>query len=131
MQDVIRQLVDCWLASAPSDPVLVEAVRSTGAIPVYADIGGTLLLRTDGEILALDDGPSAVPRIETDLGWRITAMVVGAEKYSELGRLLPVRPSGIGNCEYCEGRGRVRLGDNDRGPLCGNCHGLGWIGGTV
>jgi hypothetical protein len=128
---VIQSLVDRWLDSPPKDPGLVEAVRSNGALPVYADIGGTLLLRPDGEILALDHGSRTAPQIEADPGWRITAVVVGAEKYPELRRLLPVRPPGTENCQWCEGRGRVRIGEIDRGPLCGNCYGLGWLGGTL
>jgi hypothetical protein len=131
LQRVIQSLVDRWIASPPNDPVLVKAVRASGAMPVYADMGGTLFLRPDGEILFLDDVSSDAPQIETNPGWRITAVVVGAEKHPELGRLLPARPPGIGNCEDCEGHARVRIGDIDYYFLCGTCHGLGWLGGTV
>jgi hypothetical protein len=58
LQEVVRSLLDRWLASPPDDPVLLEAVRSCGALPVYADLGGILFLRPDGEILVLGCGPS-------------------------------------------------------------------------
>jgi hypothetical protein len=130
MRCVIQALVERWLAS-PNDLGLVEVVCASGALPVYADMGGTLFLRPDGEILVLDGGSNHEPQIETDPGWRITAVVVGAEKYPELRRLLPARPSGVEDCEACEGRGQVRVGDIDYRFLCGKCYGLGWLGGAV
>src|SRR3954454_20804853 len=106
---LIQSLVERWLAS-PDRTDLTEAVRGSGALPVYSDMGGTLLLRPDGEILFLGSGPEDdEPRIETDPGWRITAIVVGAEEYPELRPLLPVRPSGTEDCEACACHGRVRV----------------------
>jgi hypothetical protein len=130
-QWVIRSLVDRWLVSPPNDPELAETVRTSGALPVYADMGGTLFLRPDGEILVLEHDSTDAPQIEADPGWNITALVVGAEKYPELAQLLPARPPGTANCEECEGRGAVRLGSIGRDFLCGTRHGLGWLGGTV
>jgi hypothetical protein len=124
---LIRSLVERWLAS-PDCTDLTEAVRVSGALPVYSDMGGTLLLRPDGEILFLDnESEHDAPQIETDFGWRTAAVVVGVEKYPELRSLLPIRPSGTEDCEACAGRGRVRLGETDHRFLCGRCHGLGWL----
>jgi hypothetical protein len=131
VQKVIQELVDRWLASPSNDPELAEAVRKSGALPIYADMGGTLFLRPDGEILALDHDSPDTPQIEDDPSWKITAVVVGAEKYPELGPLLPARPSGAANCPECEGRGSFRFRNIDRDLLCGKCHGLGWLGTTV
>ena len=131
LRRAIQSLVDRWLGSPPNDPEFVEVVRASGALPVYADMGGTLFLRPDGEILVLEHDSRDAPQIEADPGWRMTAVVVGAEKYPELGRLLPARPLGTGDCEGCRGRGRVRFGDIDHDFLCGTCHGLGWLGGTI
>jgi hypothetical protein len=124
---LIESLVKRWLVS-PVRSDLINAVRVSNALPVYSDLGGTLLLRPDGEILFLDSGSGDdEPQIETDFGWRITAVVVGAEEYPELRPLLPIRPSGTEDCEACAGLGRVRIGETDVRILCGRCHGLGWL----
>jgi hypothetical protein len=131
LRKVIQALVDRWLASPSNDPELARAVHNSGALPVYTDIGGTLFVRPDGEILILEHDSTGAPRSETDPGWRITAVVVAAEKYPELGGLLPTRPPGATYCQECEGRGRLRVPNFDRDFLCGKCYGFGWLGATV
>jgi hypothetical protein len=132
LRGVIQALVDRWLASPSSNaPDLVDAVHASGALPVYVGMGGTLFLRPDGEILILEGGSNHDPQVETDLSWRITAVVVGVEKYPELRPLLPARPPGTEDCEACHGRGRVHIGGIDYRFLCGTCYGLGWLGGAV
>lgn len=107
---------------------MAEAVRASGALPVYYDMGGTLFLRPDGEILVLDNGSvDDGPRIETDEGQRITAVVVGAEAYPELRPLLPMRPAGARDGDACAGRGRIRVVGIEHRFLCGRCRGLGWL----
>jgi hypothetical protein len=133
LRTVIEALVDRWIA-APAHLDLVEAVRMSGALPVYVDMSGALFLRPDCEILCLPDGDSIEAiAVERDPGWRLTAVVVAAEKYPELKPLLPARPPGTGECKWCGGRGRIRIGESDcrRGPICGRCFGLGWLGGAV
>jgi hypothetical protein len=129
LRTTIAHLIKQWLASS-TDPELVEAVRISGALPVYMGMGGALLLRPDGEILCFPWGCFGELAPESDPGWRITAVVVGAEKYPELRPLLPVRPFGTADCEWCTGSGRIRIGASEdrRGPICGSCHGLGWPG---
>lgn len=126
LQAVIRSLIERWLAS-PDHPDVTEAVRVSGALPVYADMGGTLFLRPDGEILALAHDEGDEPQLETDERWRITAVVVGAEKYPELRPLLPIRPAETEDCDACAGQGRIRVAEIDYRFLCGNCYGLGWV----
>jgi hypothetical protein len=127
LQTLIRSLVERWLAS-PDRADLTEAVRVSGALPVYSDMGGTLLLRPDGEILFLEDASEDdEPQFETDEGWRITAIVVGAERYPELRPLLPIRPAVAEACGACDGQGRIRVAEISRGFLCGTCRGLGWL----
>ncbi|GAC1448844.1 MAG: hypothetical protein NVSMB9_32400 [Isosphaeraceae bacterium] len=127
LRSLIASLVERWLASpSPDCPDLAEAVRVSGALPVYSGMGGTLFLRPDGEILLLDhESEDVVPRIETDHGWRTAAVVVGAEKYPELQPLLPIRPPGTEDCVDCAVRGRVRVAEISF--LCGRCYGLGWL----
>jgi hypothetical protein len=130
LRAVIEELVKQWCAS-PTDPdlELIEAVAGSGAPPVYMDMGGALLLRPDGEVLCLPWGELEKLAPESDAGWRLTALVVGADKYPELRPLLPVRPSGTADCEACKGGGRIRIegSGNRRGPICGRCYGLGWL----
>src|SRR5689334_15652612 len=103
---LIESRVQRWLAS-PVRSARICAVRGSRAAPVYSDMGGTLLPRPDGEILFLDsDSGDDEPQIETDFGWRITAVVVGAEDYPELRPLLPIRPPGTEDCVACAGLGR-------------------------
>jgi hypothetical protein len=68
LRTLIRSLVERWLAS-PDRTDLTEAVRVSGALPVCSDMGGTLLLRPDGEILLLDnESGDDEPQIETTSG---------------------------------------------------------------
>jgi hypothetical protein len=127
LQNRIRSLVERWLAS-PHRSDLTEAVRASGALPVYSDMGGTLFLRPDGEILFLDhESEDDEPQFETDEGWRISAVVVGAEKYPELRPLLPIRPADTEDCDACAGQGRIGIAEIDHRFLCGRCYGLGWL----
>lgn len=125
MRIVIQLLVERWLAS-PTHQDLIEAVRFSGALPVYVDIGGALFLRPDGEVLSLEGSSKGEPHVETDPRWRIAALVVGAEKYPELRPLLPARPSEAKNCEACDGSGKIRVGGIGPQIHCGICYGLGW-----
>jgi hypothetical protein len=128
LRNVIQVLVEEWLA-APTHLDLVEAVRVSGALPVYVSWGDTLLPRPDGEILCLPDGDNIEAiAVVSDRSWRLTADVVAVEKHPELAPLLPTRPHGTGKCEWCDGRGRVLIGTSDFRPICGKCYGLGWLG---
>jgi hypothetical protein len=123
----IRSLVARWLAS-PDHADLTEAVRVSGALPVYSDMGGTLFIRPDGEVLFLEiDSEDDEPRPLADEAWRMTAVVVGAERYPELRPLVPSRPADTPDCDACAGRGRIRVAESDQRFLCGRCYGLGWL----
>ena len=126
---MIESLVERWLASHP-DSNLVKPVRASRALPVYSDMGGDLLLRPDGEILVHDGWEDDEPQIETDSVWRLTAIVVGVEKYPELRPLLPIRDPGTKDCYACGGRGEIHIAGINCSFRCGNCCGLGW-GGAV
>jgi hypothetical protein len=98
------------------------------ALPLYADLGGAVLLRADGQFLELQwDKPSEQDPIERDEpSWKV-ALVAGAERYPWLAELLPSRPDNAVNCEVCDGTGRFPHAGSSRGYLfCGRCDGLGW-----
>src|SRR5262245_35346689 len=88
----IRHEIDRHLADpkARGDHSLDESVRSLVAWPVYADIGGVLLVSADGEVY-LRDNDTMDLRVEEDENWRCLAWVAAAQKVPELKTLLPLR----------------------------------------
>lgn len=118
----IDRLIERWLQTPA--PELEEIVRSSRALPVYADLGGTLLLRTDGEILSLPHDASSAT-VETASSWKLAALVAAVEKHPELAFLLPARPSEASDCSDCSGRGRITIGTSQ--ARCAQCCGLGWV----
>jgi hypothetical protein len=106
------------------------AGREHGAIPLWADMGGAVLLRPDGTVLEFewDDPSEHDPRKVDHPTWPV-ALVTGAERYPWLASvLLPIRPSNAVECPDCEGKGRrIYDGPNRRGTVyCATCNALGW-----
>ena len=103
--------------------------REFGALPLFADIGGAILLRPDGALLELEwDQPSEqAPREVTDPQANI-GLVVGAENYPWLAELLPPRPLSAQPCSQCGGRGRIAIAGQSA-VYCGVCGARGWIAG--
>jgi len=98
------------------------------ALPLYADLGGAILLRADGQFLELQrDQPSELHPIEGDEpSWKV-ALVAGAERYPWLAELLPARPATAVTCEVCGGTGKFSHAGSSTGYFfCGRCDGLGW-----
>ena len=94
----------------------------TAALPLYADMGGFLTIREDGEILRYDP-ETATTRPEDDERWRLVARLAAADRFPELESLRPGRPSDARTCSPCAGAGRVLEGT----VRCGTCFGLGWL----
>ncbi len=126
----IRDLVQEYLGR-PEKTDLHSLVQTIGALPVYRDMGGTFFLRPDGEILSCEHDQERPPGVEQDVGWRVKALVVAAEKFPELAVLLPDRPFLAKDCRSCEGKGRVAVPEIERSFFCEKCHGLGWLGAAV
>ena len=105
-------------------PDIMGVATSRSAWPVYADMGGVLFLDPSGQVILLkDDSPE--PTVETDVTWRLTALVSAAEQVPKFRQLLPVRPRNVPRCELCDGRGKVSI--TSAGWIrCGQCSGLGW-----
>lgn len=111
----------------PTAGWLRELACRFDALPIYADMGGTILLRPDGELLGVyDDG---VPSVLEHRGWRTIGLVSGAEFFPELRPLLPPRPNNAFDCHPCGGRGVERWWMEGRKGVtsCSSCWGLGWI----
>lgn len=118
-----RSIVSDLSQSPPAGPLLPlrEAWEATGALPVYADAGGTLLVSTDGDVLFYRSDSRAFDRV-TSSRWRRIAIVRAAERYVALAELCPRRPRDAPDCSACEGRGSIH-----HPAPCAECGGLGWI----
>jgi hypothetical protein len=119
-----------WL-QGPDGLHLAPAVRTSGALPIYSDMGATFFIRPDGEILVRAHDSRDDPVVEREPRWRLAALVVGAEKYPELKELLPSRPAETADCTSCGGTGRLKVENIERTFVCGTCHGMGWLAEAV
>jgi hypothetical protein len=117
---VVRRLRNDTLSSESADWKSVAA--ASGALPLYADMGGFLVIRDDGEILRYDP-ETATTKPEEDERWRLVARSAAADRFPELESLRPQRPSASRTCSACAGAGRVLEGT----VRCGMCFGLGWL----
>ena len=97
-----------------------EAAARTGGVPVYADMGGILVLAPDGSVLQYEPTSGKIEAV-VESKWRILALVRAARKHPELSALRPMRPNTARTCRQCGGTGIV-LGQAD----CGVCYGTGW-----
>jgi hypothetical protein len=109
---------------------LLPVVRRAGALPVYADLGGALLIERTGRVLSISTNQSwdedAVTEEERDDNQVTVAYVCAAELFPSLNFLRPARPPSAMDCSKCCGTGRLRIG---RVSLvgCGSCWWLGWV----
>ncbi|AMV23875.1 hypothetical protein VT84_05640 [Gemmata sp. SH-PL17] len=110
--------------TARHNDLLDRVVRELVALPVYADMGGTLLVAADGEVYCLDHDSIEVRR-EHDPGWQLLARTAVAEIAPELRVLLPDRPPSAPDCAVCSGSGHIQATPTHR-CWCGTCWGLGW-----
>jgi hypothetical protein len=108
------------LAAEVVDPDARKLVARTGALPVHADMGGTLLLTPDLRVLSCAHDSSQVSE-EGGAKWTLLALRLASERFPELADLRPRRPADAYVCLVCSGSGQLfgRL-------WCGPCSGLGW-----
>jgi len=103
---------------------LQAVARQHQALPVYTDVGGTLFLNAEGEVLFLDSGnATAGLKPERSREWQLAAKLAAVERFPELADLIPKRPEGVASCAECDGQGKVLNGL----LRCGACCGLGWV----
>ncbi len=118
--EALRRLIDRAVWSTERNADLVgPAARRTGGLPVYADIGGCLLITPDGAVLEYAFEGESVTRV-TDRSSIRLACAAAAEKHPELAELMPRDGS---RCRVCDGTGRA-------GPMqlrCGVCDGTGRV----
>jgi len=104
-----------------------EQARSHGAIALWATLGQIWGLRPDGSLWKFD-ADLDVPIVPLEPEWNITAIFLGAARYSWLAELIPPRPSDARDCPRCEGTGWIAAGlePDSGGVICQECRALGW-----
>jgi hypothetical protein len=112
-------------ATEPYHRSEAPAVAEFAALPLIRHWFETFGLRADGEIVRWhtdgDDPYPGVRPVEERYDW-LSALVEGAQRYSELGALLPLRPPGARDC-VCVGHPLFAPGK----VLCPACCGLRWV----
>jgi hypothetical protein len=118
--DVVVRLANAAAVSAISRDQRAAAAL-TGALPVYEDRGGMLLIAPDLNVLYFDPDTGETGEV-TEEFWRVVARVSAARKFAELRHLRPEMPPNGSPCDRCGGSGEVfpRVG-------CGACAGTGWL----
>lgn len=105
--------------TSPWPHLRAAAVRVPG-LPVYADTGGVLVVKSDGSVALHDAERDRVEPVDRD-PWRTLALIQAAKQYpAELHDLAPARPPDAAPCEDCEGTGELHH------AICGACLGAGW-----
>jgi hypothetical protein len=115
-----RQRLIRYAQNSDENPVFREAALFTQALPVYADIGGVLVISETGEVLLYD--PDTKNETPADEKWRLVALIRAARRHPQLSALEPERPHDAVECPACHGNGGI-LGALD----CGTCLTTGWI----
>jgi len=119
--DDAPRLIRRRLAEYLSDPASEhhDVARRFDALPVYADMGGTLFITPSLLVLSMKSDEIVLTE-ESAAEWKFIALVAATERFPELKPMLPARPDGEPDCAVCAGTGRLY------GARCGSCFGLGW-----
>jgi len=119
---------------AQTHPEIAKFVDTLDALPLYADWGGGVAMRPDGELIGFLWDEAQSIKVETDPHLRFLALVTGSERYPELGSLSPQRTSDDRDCPLCNGAGEVadlkEHGIDTKVVRC-YCGGAGWLPANV
>lgn len=116
---VIRELIREVLAGAGGvSPLERDVARRTGGLPVYCDIGGCLVISSEGDVLEFAFADDRVTGMLDGESIRL-ARAIAAERYPQLSKLRPVDGE---LCTACAGTGRLE----PFGVRCGECQGTGY-----
>jgi hypothetical protein len=105
---------------------LERALLALDALPVPWAWEGCFGIRSDGEVIYVDDTGKAVAMdsFETGASCVIATLVYAARRDPVLACVLPSKPSNAESCAACAGSGRFNK--SPESALCGDCIGLGW-----
>ncbi len=110
-------------------PEIAAFVENLNALPLYADGGGGVALRSDGELIGfLWDEPQSI-KVEADPHLRFLALFEGSQSHPELACLAPVRTAEDRDCGVCGGTGRVPGIEESEIEIKLRCYcgGAGWL----
>jgi hypothetical protein len=96
----------------------------THCLPLYSDMGGSILISKTGEFLRLDSDTGTVSALQEET-WETIALVSLARDYPDLAELRRSRPENAVTCPDCSGTGRVTIAQVDL--IGGKCASTGWI----
>ena len=116
LAEYVREQTRAVALRFPDRAVDMEKAR---ALLLYVTIGHAAYLRADGTVL-LQDAEDQWTEASGKERWG--SLVLGAQHFPELRRLLPKRADGAISCVTCAGSSCVQ------GVVCWNCGGLGWTG---
>ncbi len=96
-------------ASDATNPELQTAATQAPGLPVHHDMGGILVLRSDGSIAHYDPETERLSEVEDDDKgrWRTYALIQASRKFPELSQIHPRRPDGATACDSCGGAGKL------------------------
>ncbi|HET9472470.1 MAG TPA: hypothetical protein VFO82_01170 [Steroidobacteraceae bacterium] len=97
-----------------------EIARATGGLPVYADLGGGLAVKSNGKVVGYSWESREVQEAGAD--WSRLAIARLVREHPAFAELLPERPDDAENCAACSGTG-IMMANFD----CGHCLALGWV----
>jgi hypothetical protein len=121
--NTLRRDVESCIQALQSGPPCEQRdiALATYALPVYADLGGHLVLTVDGLVCVYSADTHEMTEVDDRL-WQLIALRAAGKEYPRLSRLVPVRPEGAEDCLDCAGTGQV----SGKPVICGSCAGLGW-----
>lgn len=117
-EEVVRSAIRA-ITGASTDQPRDIAARATQALPVYADLGGCLLLTPAGDVLEYRFEEADVKMVGDSRSIRL-ARAAAATEYPALADL---RPTDGTTCAACEGTGNIGLAR----ARCGECDGTGLV----
>jgi hypothetical protein len=115
-------------------PGAAAFIELLGGLPLYADMGGGVAIRANGELIGFvwDEPQSIQP--EADPHLRFLALVAGSQRYPELAALSPQRTPKDRDCPSCGGTGRLlelEAAGIDTTHIRCYCGGTGWLPANV
>ncbi len=83
VSEAVQRLHRAYLADAPQGSLGWRAAQGAGGLPVYCDIGGCLVLTSDGRVLEFSSYTGRVTEV-SDKQWIGRALEAAAALYKEL-----------------------------------------------
>jgi hypothetical protein len=96
---------------------IAQVAQRTKGLPVYLDMGGSLVLTPQGGVLEYAFESDSVSTVTEPAALRLAA-VAAAQRYPELSMLRPARGE---RCSTCNGSGKVHS------VRCARCDGDGYL----